>query len=154
MAEAIFPPNSVWCPNSKLQLSTVQQPCFLGHVFLRTYFFLDQSWNHPLCEPGVWLCPLATTGHFRTHCRKSSIYTQASVSGQGFCSSAYLMGGLTSSTKLETSTCVWCQLNRRGKPQQCTTGTRERSPARRGKGNKVKINTWARSRVSFQVWQA
>ena len=140
MAEAIFPPNSVWCPREKLQLSTVQQPCFLGHVFLRTYFFLeDQSCNHPLCEPGVWLCPLATTGHFRTHCRKSSI--QASVTGQGFCSSADSMGVLTSSTKLETGTCVQCLLTEEANPNnvQCTTGTRERSPARRGKGNKVKI---------------
>ena len=135
MAEAIFPPNSVWCPREKLQLSTVQQSCFLGHVFLRTYFFLeDQSCNHPLCESGVWLCPLATTGHFRTHCRKSSI--QASVSGQGFCSNADSMGVLPSSTKYETSTCVQCLLNRGGKPQQCTMHNRDKRKVtgKKGKG--------------------
>lgn len=120
---------------SQRETAAVHCPAILLSGACFSDFFLeDQSCNHPLCESGVWLCPLATTGHFRTHCRKSSI--QASVSGQGFCSSADSMGVLPSSTKYETSTCVQCLLNRGGKPQQCTMHNRDKRKVtgKKGKG--------------------
>ena len=51
------------------------------------------------------------------------------MGAQGFCSSADLMGGLTSSTKLETGTSVQCpDLPEKVNPDdvQCTTGTRKK----------------------------
>ena len=148
-------------PDSKLQLSTVQQPCFLGHVFLRTYFFLDQRWNHPLCEPGVWLCPLATTGHFRTHCRSPVCIHKPQWGDKAFVLVRIWWEGSPVQPSLKPVTVYGAGLTEEANPNnvQCTTGTRERSLARRGKGKSIlepgqgcELSSLADLRFSNRLW--